>query len=297
MNRVYPVSGRSMKDKVSLIGYALPTRDFTPWDDKEMDFWGCNERYNVGTFHLDKVTAWLQGHPYANCMRPGNPNDPKHPEWLQAKHDFPIFMHKHFDDIPSSVEYPLEQACRFIKRPAGYFSSAPAYMMVLAMMMGFKRIEMYGFQMESETEYFKQRPNFEYILGYGRALGFDIYLPPECTIARSELYGYRSLDTPFRQTLEFRRRSIDSGISRYMADFNTSRGRSLVVEELKVMTSEQIVALKWDEMLEKEKKDMEQHKQEINASQGALQECKYIIGEFDKHRAAEGAVDDEPKAE
>jgi hypothetical protein len=293
VNRIYPVSGRAMKDKVSLLGFALPTRDLTPWNDPDMDFWGLNERYNHGNFQIDKASAWFQIHPLANCMRPDNNNDLKHPEWLRAKHDFPIFMQQQYEDVPSSVKFPLAQCNQYLNRPAGYYSSGVAYMLVLAMYLGFQRIELYGIQMETETEYFKQRPNLEYLIGYGRAKGIDIYLPEACSIARSEVYAYKSLDTPFRQQLEWRKKTIEKSMEKVMGDLNKSLGNMQTLDEIRKMTPEERAGADWEAKWEEAHKAAELHKQELNATHGGAQENAWVTKAFDISRAAEGVMFDE----
>jgi hypothetical protein len=296
-NRVWPISNRPMKDKIALIGFAPTTRDLVPWDDPEMDFFSINERYNVPDdkkFDLNKITAHLQIHPHANFMRAGNPGDPQHPQWLREPHPFPIFTQRKYPDVPSSVAFPLEACNQFLRLPgAGYYMSSLAYQLALALVLGFKRIELYGYEMASDTEYYKQRPNAEYIIGYGRALGYDIYLPPGCPLCWGPVYGYKSMDTPYRQQLEFNRHFIENGTNKYMGEFNEALGRTRMVRELKDMTPEERLAIDWQKKYDDEKAIAEQHKAELNVTLGAAQNNKWALDQYDTHRYSEGVNDDD----
>lgn len=198
----HKISKRTGKNTVALVGFAMTSRDLAPWDDKDTEIWGINEAYKVQNF-MKRWDRWFQLHSRKNFSRPDNPHDPAHYQWLQRAHDFPIYMQHHYDEIPSSVEYPLEEV---IKYTSGlrYFTSTVAFMIGLAMLEGFERIELYGIEMASNTEYAYQRPNGEFMIGLALGKGVEIYLPPGNTMLSGSLYGYEKLGVGFRQQLETR---------------------------------------------------------------------------------------------
>lgn len=269
---------RKKNDKVSIIGFSTSTRDLVPWDDPEMDFYTMNERYNWGTFKYENVTAHFQIHPYWNCMRKNNPNDPNHPEWLKKQHPFPIYMQKEYPDIPSSTRFPLEEAIKWFGR--GWvgtdkedFESGLAYMLVMAGLEGYKRVELYGFDMASGTEYFHQRANAYELLGFMRGSGIDVYIPPQSKLNVKMLYAYRSIQTGFRQTLEFRYNAIDREEKKSIADFNMKKGR--------VQFAKQVNAP--EDLVKKEEDEARKAGVQVNLLSGARQELYNVMVAFDEY--------------
>ena len=81
---------------LAIVGFAVPTRSAAPYDKRTVEIWGCNESYSEnylvnseGKFRIDR---WFQMHKEEDWSRLNNPNDPFHPDWLAAKHNFPIVM-------------------------------------------------------------------------------------------------------------------------------------------------------------------------------------------------------------
>jgi hypothetical protein len=63
-------------------------------------------------------------------------------------------------------------------------------MFALALLEGYRRIEIYGFEMSDELEYEKQRPCGEFWIGMAMGMGVEIYTPDNCQLLNGELYGY-----------------------------------------------------------------------------------------------------------
>ena len=80
-------------------------------------------------------------------------------EWIKAKNSsfsvpidmakemreakVPIYVAKKWLDVPNSVEYPINEVLEYFK-PIKYFMNSMAYMLALAIMEGYERIETYG---------------------------------------------------------------------------------------------------------------------------------------------------------
>jgi hypothetical protein len=221
-------------DKVAIVGFHDATRDLAPYESMEYEIWGVNEEYRFPW--LKRLDRHFQLHPRWDFTRTNNLNDPNHLFWLQNKTGtcnfckgvgvagdspcpycekgtytpppnrtvIPIYMQKEWDDIPNSVELPLkEMSDTFLPTGKLYYTSSCAYQLVLAMLMGFKRIEFYGYDMGTKTEYHYQRANFEYLIGLAHGRGFDVVLP-QSHILTGELYGYTNMKTGYRQQLEMR---------------------------------------------------------------------------------------------
>lgn len=126
--------------------------------------------------------------------------------------DLPIYMQDHWDDIPNSIAFPLEEALTLLPptlNQKDYFTSSVAFMLTLGVMMGYKRIELYGFEMGTMTEYHYQRANFEFLVGWF-SKDTEIIVPKESTLLRGDLYGYKNMKTGFRQNLEMRKVILES---------------------------------------------------------------------------------------
>lgn len=229
------------KDKVALVAFAPTTRDLAPWDDPDYEIWILNEGYNFPW--VKRFDRLFQIHPRWDVFRLDNANDPNHGLWLQNKSGpcvnckgtgklsqgacgrcvdgvytppanrssvKSIFMQKQWDDIPNSVEFPLNEVTNLLPlNGQKYFASSFAYMLSLAFLMGFPRVEIYGFEMGTNTEYSYQRPNAEYLMGLYQGKGLDIYLPKESTLRKSLLYGYQNMRTGYRQQLDMRVAVLD----------------------------------------------------------------------------------------
>ena len=87
-------------------------RDLAPFDDEDVEIWALNESQSDRFDFVKRCTRHFQLHPFWNCMRPDNQNDPHHPDWLRREHPFPIYMQDtegEYKEIPSAKKYPLEE--------------------------------------------------------------------------------------------------------------------------------------------------------------------------------------------
>ncbi len=95
-----PLNG---KTKVSIIGFCESSRNMTPYNDPDMEFWGLNRGY----LFQPKADRWFELHGehiyHMQNRRPGN-----HAAWLNAFQG-PVYMHRVFDEIKTSVAYPLQE--------------------------------------------------------------------------------------------------------------------------------------------------------------------------------------------
>ena len=68
-----------------------------------------------------------------------------------------------------------------------YLTSSPAMMLCLAMLRGFKRIELYGVDMAvDDFEYFWQRPCMEHWIGFARGKGHEVILHELSPVCRAD---------------------------------------------------------------------------------------------------------------
>lgn len=171
---------KKKKRTIALCGFAPMTRGLAPIHDPAVEIWTLNESRMMGFPRIDRL---FQLHP--RFMWDPNERDPEYIPWLRAQ-DFPIYMWNKEYDIPCSVEYPLE---RMIEKHGSYFTSTFAYMLAMAIDEMPDRIEIYGIDLVAEEEYRYQRAGTEYLIGWAKAVGIDVYIPDKCPLLKAPLYG------------------------------------------------------------------------------------------------------------
>lgn len=268
------VSKRTGKNTVALVGFAATTRDAAPWDDPDTEIWGLNEAAIQPWFK--RFDRWFQIHPEDNFMREGNQNDPNHPKWLMEARGFPIYMQAHYEQVPASVALPINE---IIKRYGNYLTSSLSYMLTLAMLEGFERIELYGFEMGTRTEYHYQKSNAEYLIGMARGLGFEIYLPPGCSLCKGKMYGFETMDVTFRQRLEYRKTAITEEMQKVRDEAKEAQGLELALDKIARLRPD-------DEELVKLWKEQEP------ITQGKVAKANYIVGVSKELETIIGMYDD-----
>jgi hypothetical protein len=216
-------------NKLAIVCMAPSSRADAPYEDYSWDLWGLNEALKCDWFKRKDPSAWFQMHPKFDFCRLANRNDPKHWQWLQEEHPFPIFMQYNFRDVPSSVRYPLEEV---MDLGGMYLTSTPAMMLALGILMGYKTIGIWGVEMQHESEYGYQKPCMEYWLGIANGLGIEVYLPPNCALLRGNLYAYEDLRAADRTTLGFRKDQLKLAERDVYAQYNEMHGRVLELQEL-----------------------------------------------------------------
>lgn len=130
-------------------------------------------------FQLHKPVVWRSA---------TNRNDTKHYDWLKST-VIPVLMQDHYEDVPASVKFPLEEIRDEFKGAPEYYTSSVAYALAYAIYKKYKRIELYGVEMETNTEYAHQRPGVAYWCGIAVGRGIEIDFHSK-QFFQSPLYGY-----------------------------------------------------------------------------------------------------------
>ncbi len=102
-------------------------------------------------------------------------------------HNIPIVMQKEYEQIPSSIRFPLE--CFKLQ----YFTCSIDYMIAYALLMEYTHIEMYGIAMGGAEEYVRQKAGVHFWLGYvmGNGVSITINQPSALLKEYRGMYGYR----------------------------------------------------------------------------------------------------------
>lgn len=145
-----------------------------------------NEMVSRGSVsHADYV---IQLHKPVVWRSSQNRNDARHYDWLKST-TIPVLMQDHYEDVPASVKFPLEEIRNEFKGAPQYFTSSVAYALAYAIYKKYKRIELYGVEMETNTEYAHQRPGVAYWCGIAIGRGIEIDFHSK-NFFQSPLYGY-----------------------------------------------------------------------------------------------------------
>jgi hypothetical protein len=187
---------RKGKKTVAFVGLAATSCSLAPFDDPDVEIWGLNEAHAFPW--MKRATRWFQIHATESWKRYIAKRDVRgHFDWLKKNPlDIPIYMQYYNELVPKSRDYPLHEVVeKFFNNfrrgdlRVKYFTSTFAYMMGVALLEDFERIEIYGFEMADEIEYVKQKACAEFWIGLAMGRGVEIYTPPNCQILWSALYG------------------------------------------------------------------------------------------------------------
>lgn len=175
--------------KLAIVGSAPGGQVDVPFDDPEFDIWVLNEAANKDW--CKRWSACFQMHE-PEIYSGHNVKDSHHWEWLQRKHNRPIYMQEIDPRVPDSVCYPLEDVNSLVGFQ--YLSSTIAMCCGLAALLNYEHVEFYGIEL-SATEYQSQREGYNFWLGFLKGkLGAEHvnhnFTHLGANIFEAPLYGY-----------------------------------------------------------------------------------------------------------
>lgn len=190
--------------KVAIVGFASSSRGQAPFGDPTVEIWAMNSLYAL----IPRWDRLFELHPLEHCKKDHNRGELKqlgldHFEFLRTQPGpndpkfCPIYMQRHYEEIPASVEWPREEINTWTREmfgetaPVDYFGSTPAQMLIHALYEGYGDISLYGVDLLQDQEYGYQRPNMEYWCGIAYGLNAKLYVPRESAILKCNyVYGY-----------------------------------------------------------------------------------------------------------
>lgn len=187
---------------VALVGFAESSRDQV-WQSEADEIWSVNYAYQ---YKLPPLTRLFELHKLEFIASIKGEKSENHLEYLKQKHDHIIYMLDPTDENPSAVKFPmddvLEDVFENISRagqPNPYVCSSIGYMLALAIYEGFSKIELYGIELGSETEYQYQRANAEMLIGLAMGRGIEVVIPKNTALLKAKLYhkGGQMLDREY----------------------------------------------------------------------------------------------------
>lgn len=178
--------------------------------------------------------------------------------------------------------YPIQQAQALlpVARQRSVFTSSFDFLMALAIIEGFERIEVYGFEMGSDTEYRYQREGAAYWIAQCDARGIEVVLPDNTALLKKKMYGYEGGSMIYRQDLERLKVTREHQKKDAFARLSNLEGKMRAYKESGNEEGAAKVAEEWDK----------QYRIALVTS-GALQECEYLLKEIDLEEPTEELID------
>ena len=179
---------------VAIVGSHPRTRNRAPFADKSIDIWVFNSAPTSDW--CMRCTAVFEMHGPEEYTSPMVENS-QYWAWMQKQTNVPVYMRQFDPRIPRSESFPLAEVVeKYLSKftrggeAIQYFTSSPCYALALAILQGYERIELWGIEMETNTEYLYQRDGLGLWIGIALAHGIEVVLPEQSFIFSSPRYGY-----------------------------------------------------------------------------------------------------------
>lgn len=182
------------KEKVIIVGFA-PSYAEVPWqeDVENTEIFCLNEFYkvakNIPGFRCDR---WFEIHDLNSPSK----STPEHIAFLRQC-PVPLYLQKKRDDIPNGIVFPFYEIIEWMEskgfKGSRYFTNSVAYLTMYAAYLGFKKLEIYGVDMSTESEYSHQKASEEYMIGLCEGMGIEVYIPQSSELLKcNQLYALES---------------------------------------------------------------------------------------------------------
>lgn len=190
------------KTKLAIVGCS-DSRIYAPFEDESWELWGVNNLF----YHIKRWDKWFEIHQLTfdgkTYLRRGEKDfrGESVKDYLTHLGEMktPIYMQKHWDEIPTSIAYPLNEVLEFFQ--TSYFTNTISWMIALGIYQEFEEIGIWGVDMAVDTEYHWQRPSCEYFIGYfdglckGKGLKTKLYMPPQCDLCKARyMYAFQETE-------------------------------------------------------------------------------------------------------
>lgn len=253
--------------EVCLVGFANSTREYA-WELPEtVPIWSLNDAFLKPFPRIDVIfdphyLEHIKHKAYVMGIE-----DTRRIEWLHTNNTTPIYMLEAYPEVPMARRYPIEDVIRMVGDKDN-LTSTFALMMGKAILDGYERIYVYGFNMGVDSEYIHQLPGGKYMVGFARGRGIEVIGPPESHLfERRKVYGYEGTAMITRRTLEKVQGAYKQQVDQNRDQFN-----------------------KWNGILEERKKGFIKEDGRIMGNKEAIGEAFAKVRTFDTQRFAAQAV-------
>lgn len=216
-------------DTVALVGTHDLTRGNAPFDNPAVDIWIFNGQSTMDW--CPRADAVFDIHPAEDIYRRSQEDVP-FGNWLKSEKNIPYYTPEPVADCPNNIVYPIEEVSNHVLKnfkrdgkPNKYFTSGPCYALAMAIHQGYKRIEMYGIEMENNTEYLYQRDGIALYLGIAAGRNIEVIIDNRSMMFYAPLYGYEmDADKVDREAFEQRASELEILMEKTHAEYSRARG-------------------------------------------------------------------------
>ncbi len=278
------------RDRIAVVGFCNDSREWVPYEDQQLVVAGLNRGY----IFQQRADAWFDMHGpaiYLNAQRrPGN-----HLGWLQ-QFPGPVYSHRPIEGVPNSVEYPLEAVAQTIagnvyrvnakgvqKSAADepYLTSSIAQEIALAIHEGYKEIQLFGIDLNTDSEYAWQKPGVEYMLGVAAGRGIKVVLPDNCPLLKGAIYGRGYLapegERMSMEQLENRAKALEKERAQVTQQLHEMVGAKRELEFVQAQLVPGLDHERLDQRRQKMDQAIGEFQQRLLQIQGGLKETAYWI--------------------
>ena len=173
-----------MARQIAVVGLSPSSHEDAPWGDDDWEIWGLpwDSMWELIDSHFEMHTVEL--------LKISTISPPRYFDRLRSLKS--LYMQQEYKEIPNAKAYPLEAV---IDKCGDYFNSSISYMLAYAIHLRFRKIGIWGVDMDDieapdpndpsyKTEYKYQRPNLEYLIGLARGLGIEVYIPEQSSLCK-----------------------------------------------------------------------------------------------------------------
>jgi hypothetical protein len=179
-----------MKRQIAIVGLSPSTHEDAPWGNKKWEIWGLpwDSMWELIDMHFEMHALELLKDSQAQLP-------PRYFDRLKSLDK--LYMQQKYAEIPNAKEFPLVE----VQEQVGdYFNSSISYMVAYAICIHFRisqvrKIGIWGVDMDDtealdlndpsyKHEHRYQRPNIEYLIGFARGLGIEIYIPEKSSLCK-----------------------------------------------------------------------------------------------------------------
>ena len=286
-----------MKKTVAIVGSHPTTRTAAPFDT-DTPIWV----FNAGAIMdwCKRADVVFEMHPAGEYTNPMVESSEYWNGFLQKQNLARVFMQAVDPRVPMSVAYPFDSVVKTFlsgfKRGDQinhYFTSSPCYAIALAILEGFERIELYGIEMETNSEYVYQRDGVGLWIGIALGLGVEVVLPKTTTMFSAPLYGYDDDHTNItREDFEDNAAALQRAYDEFASKLEYAKGRLDAViaqiEQAKISGKPQNEIAQMGAEYGKATNEYEQAIANFANINGQLTLCRFYLAKLDKMAIANG---------
>ncbi len=221
-----------MKKTAVILGMHQGTMGEFDQTRTDCDVFVFNEMVSRGA--VSRADYVLQLHKPVVWRSSQNRNDAKHYDWLKST-DITVLMQDHYEDVPASVKFPLDEMLAEFKGAERYFTTTVGFAIAYAIYKGYKRIELYGVEMETNTEYAHQRPCVAYWCGVAYGRGIEVEFHSKQFFV-SPLYAYDGDITVRLEVFENRAKALSEESKSVLEEYK--KAKLLVKEAVEAFRSD-----------------------------------------------------------